>query len=96
MGRKLRCIGWITSLFLGGALLGCTKSALQQKPVSDPLLVTKPAVEGRKHTAQASPLHRMEPPPPPTAPADVDSPTSVRRDLRMPVRPAVWPVPMPE
>jgi hypothetical protein len=84
--RKLRRIGWMT-LFVSSALLGCTKSALQQKQVPDPMLVTKPPVQGGKHGAQASPIHRLEPTPPPPTPTDADSPTSVRRDLSMPVRP---------
>lgn len=67
MGRKLRYVGW-TTLMIGGALLGCHKSAVQHKEPPDPLLMTKPAVEGRPHAAQSSPLSRNEPAPP-TPPA---------------------------
>ena len=63
MTRTLRHVGWL-SLLVGGAMLGCTKMAVQTKPVSDPLVITKPAVEGRPHAAQASPIHRIESPPP--------------------------------
>ena len=66
MARKLRLIGWL-SLMFGSAILGCTKTAVQQKSVPDPLLVTKPAVEGRPHAAQASPIRRGEPTPKPPA-----------------------------
>jgi hypothetical protein len=65
MTREVRFIGW-ASLLCCSAILGCTKSAVQQKPVSDPLLVTKPPVEGRSHAAQASPLRRLEATPPPS------------------------------
>ena len=69
MARKLRHIGWI-ALFCGGALLGCTKTAVQQKTIPDPMLVTKSAVEGRPHAAQASPIRRGEPTPTPPTPAE--------------------------
>jgi hypothetical protein len=69
MARKLRHISWLTLLF-GGAILGCTKTAVQQKTVPDPLLVTKPPVEGRSHAAQSSPINRSEPSPKPPAPAE--------------------------
>jgi hypothetical protein len=69
MRGKLRRISWV-SLVVGFAVLGCTKTAVQQKPVPDPLLVTKPPVEGRPHAAQASPIHRSEPSPKPPAPAE--------------------------
>ena len=64
MARKLRHVGWLTFL-LCGAILGCTKAAVQQKTIPDPLLVTKPPVEGRPHAAQASPIHHSEPSPKP-------------------------------
>ncbi len=69
MARKIRHVGWFTLLFCG-AILGCTKMAVQQKSVPDPLLVTKPPVEGRAHAAQASPIHRIEPMPSPPAPVE--------------------------
>jgi hypothetical protein len=69
MARKLRHIGWIAVL-LSGAISGCTRTAVQQKPVPDPLLLTKPPVEGRTHAAQASPIRRGEPTPTPPAPAE--------------------------
>jgi hypothetical protein len=67
MRCNLRRFGW-ASLLVSSTLMGCTKSAVQQKPVSDPLLVTKSPVEGRSHTTQASALRRSEPTPPPKAP----------------------------
>lgn len=69
MARKLRHIGWLI-LLCGGAMLGCTKTAVQHKTIPDPMLVTKPAVEGRSHAAQASPIHRGEPTPKPPSPAE--------------------------
>jgi hypothetical protein len=69
MARKLRHVGWIILLF-GGALLGCTKTAVQQKTIPDPMLVTKSAVEGRPRAAQASPVRRSEPTPTPPTPAE--------------------------
>jgi desulfoferrodoxin (superoxide reductase-like protein) len=69
MARKLHHISWI-ALFLSSAILGCTRTAVQQKSVPDPMLVTKPAVEGRPHAAQASPIRRSEPTPTPPAPAE--------------------------
>lgn len=71
MTRTLRHIGWL-GLLIGSAILGCTKLAVQTKPVSDPLLVTKSPVEGRPHAAQASPIHRIEPSPPPPVPSGSD------------------------
>jgi hypothetical protein len=56
------------TLFCCGALLGCHKSAVQHKEPPDPLLVSKPPVEGRNHTAHSTPLSRSEPTPPPPAP----------------------------
>jgi len=85
MGRKLQHLGRAT-LLIGGALLGCHKSAIQHKEPPDPLLVTKPPVEGRPHTAKSSPLTGNEPTPP--MPPSGDSPTSVRHDGAAPVRPA--------
>ncbi len=73
MGPNLRRIGWIT-LLLGGTLLGCHKSAVQHKEPPDPLLVSKPAVEGRPNTARYNPLARTGPTPPPPAPAGADTP----------------------
>jgi hypothetical protein len=64
MVRTLRHFGCFSLLF-GGALLGCTKLAVQPKQLSDPLLVTKPAVEGRPNVAHASPIRSIPPPPPP-------------------------------
>ena len=93
MGRKLQHVGWAT-LLIGGALLGCHKSAVQHKEPPDPLLVTKPPVEGRPHTTQSSPLSRNESAPP-TPPAG-DSPTSAHRDGASLVRPAHLLAPMPE
>ncbi|HEY7158480.1 MAG TPA: hypothetical protein VH575_31335 [Gemmataceae bacterium] len=93
MGRKLRHVGWIT-LFLV-AFVGCTKSAVRTKEVPDPMLVTKPPVEGRSHTSKSSPLSRGEPTPPPL-PAGVDSPTSVRGDRAAPVQPTRLLSPNPE
>jgi hypothetical protein len=61
-------------LLVGGALFGCHKSAVQHKETPDPLLVTKPPVEGRSGTSHASPLARTQPPQPPSAPAGADSP----------------------
>jgi hypothetical protein len=93
MGRKLRHVGWIT-LFVG-VFAGCTKSAVRTKEVPDPMLVTKPPVEGRAHAAKSSPLSRGEPAPP-SPPADADSSTTVRRDNMTPVRPALLLAPIPE
>ncbi|MHB1425794.1 MAG: hypothetical protein ACYC3I_21725 [Gemmataceae bacterium] len=62
----MRKLGWL-SLLIGGAILGCTKTAIQQKAVPDPMLMTKPAVEGRPHAAQASPIHHGDPTPTPPA-----------------------------
>ena len=93
MGRKLRHLGWIT-LFIG-VFAGCTKSAVRPKEVPDPMLVTKPPVEGRTQTVKSSPLSRGEPAPP-SPPGDADTPTSVRRDTTAPVRPALLLAPIPE
>jgi hypothetical protein len=69
MARKLHHVGWI-ALLSSSAIFGCTKTAVQQKTIPDPMLVTKPAVEGRTRAAQASPIHRSEPAPTPPAPAE--------------------------
>ncbi len=69
MARKLRHVSWI-ALLMSGAIFGCTKTAVQQKTIPDPMLVTKPAVEGRPHAAQASPIRHSEPTPTPPAPAE--------------------------
>ncbi|HWG45580.1 MAG TPA: hypothetical protein VN688_22645 [Gemmataceae bacterium] len=74
MGWKLRRIGWGILLF-SGTLLGCHKSAVQHKEPPDPLLVTKPPVEGRPHAAHASPLAHTQPTPPPPVPMG-DTPES--------------------
>ena len=69
MARKLRHLGWIV-LFFGVAAVGCTKTAVQQKTIPDPMLLSKPPVEGRTHAAQSSPIRRGEPTPTPPAPAE--------------------------
>lgn len=69
MARKFRHSSWI-ALFLVNAVLGCTKTAVQQKSVPDPLLLSKHPVEGRTHAAQSSPIRRDAPTPPPPGPAE--------------------------
>jgi hypothetical protein len=76
MGRKLRRVGWITLFFSGVLLLGCTKSAVRPKEVADPMLVTKPPVQGQTRTAHSSPLSRTPSSPPPPLPTAVDTPES--------------------
>jgi hypothetical protein len=63
MGRPLWQIG--LSVLLLGATLGCTRSAVQQKPPPDPLLVTKKPVEGKPTSFKSEAAVRIDPPPPP-------------------------------
>jgi hypothetical protein len=79
MGWKGVAAG-LAAVGLGVGALGCHKSAVQHKDPPDPLLVSKPPVEGRPHTAHASPLARTEPPPPPPGPAAPDRSMTAQRE----------------
>jgi hypothetical protein len=67
----------LAALLLGGAAVGCTKSAVRQKTPPDPLLVSKKPVEGVPQTAPQA-TARGEVPPPPYPGGDVST-ASVRR-----------------
>jgi hypothetical protein len=67
----------LAALLLGGAAVGCTRSAVRQKTPPDPLLVSKKPVEGVPLTAPPAPP-RVEAPPPPYPGGDVST-LSVRR-----------------
>jgi hypothetical protein len=65
---------WMQGLFTGvlitGAITGCTKSAIREKPVPDPLLTSKKPIAGRTmstdgHSRDGEDL--VPPPPPPSA-----------------------------
>lgn len=85
MRRQLRQIGGIT-LLLGG-LLGCNRSAVQHKEPHDPMLITKPAVQGQAHASHLLPIPRVEPAPPLPLPADVDAPPALRGETLSPPHP---------
>jgi hypothetical protein len=54
------------ALLLGSAaMLGCHKTAVQQKQPPDPLLITKKPVEGRPRPAENTSTVLNEPPAPP-------------------------------
>jgi hypothetical protein len=63
-------------LLLGGAAVGCTKSAVRQKTPPDPLLVSKKPVEGVPQSAPPA-TARVEVPPPPYPGGDLST-ASVR------------------
>ena len=57
---------WATAAVLGGALLGCTHTTVQQKgPPPDPLLVTRKPLEGKPRPEELS--VRLQPPAPPSS-----------------------------
>ncbi len=59
---------WGTAAVLGGALLGCTRTVVQQKaPPPDPLLVSRKPVEGKPLPEDADLLARLQPPAPPSS-----------------------------
>ena len=61
---------WGTAAVLGGALLGCTRSVVQQKaPPPDPLLVTRKPLEGKPRPDDLS--ARLLPPAPPSSGRDL-------------------------
>jgi hypothetical protein len=53
MGWKGVRAGFV-AVGLGFGIFGCHKSAVQHKDPPDPLLVSKPPVEGRPHPAAAA------------------------------------------
>jgi hypothetical protein len=67
----------LAAVLLGGAAVGCTKSAVRQKSPPDPLLVSKKPVEGVPQAA-APAAARLEVPPPPYPGGDVST-VSARR-----------------
>ena len=54
----------LTALLLGGAVTGCTRSAVHQKTPPDPLLVSKKPVEGLPQAATPPAASAVVPPPP--------------------------------
>jgi hypothetical protein len=71
MMRNVVRIG-LAALLLGGAALGCTRSAVRNKTPPDPLLVSKKPVEGVPQPA-TPPSARAEVPPPPYPGGDVSA-----------------------
>ncbi len=63
---------WGTAAALGGALLGCTRTVVQQKaPPPDPLLVSRKPVEGKPLPEDADLSARLQPPAPPSSGGDL-------------------------
>ena len=62
---------WAAAAVLGGALLGCTHTTVQQKgPPPDPLLVTRKPLEGKPRPDDLS--ARLLPPAPPSSGEHID------------------------
>lgn len=57
-------------LVVWGSLLGCTRPAVREKPLPDPLLTSKKPIEGKPHVTETGPSPAEEWPPPPPRPAD--------------------------
>jgi len=63
---------WGTAAVLVGALLGCTRTVVQQKaPPPDPLLVSRKPVEGKPRPEDADLSARLQPPAPPSSGGDL-------------------------
>lgn len=62
--------GALAVAVLTAGLAGCTRPVVRDKPMADPLLVSKKPVEGKQHLAvsRAPAADDFPPPPPPPAP----------------------------
>jgi hypothetical protein len=65
--RRLLPLSALAVAIIGGGLLGCSsKPVVREKPVADPLLVSKKPVEGKQNLGTSrAPLNEDIPPPPP-------------------------------
>jgi hypothetical protein len=71
MIRRTWIQGVLASVILGGAVAGCHKPAVREKPVPDPLLTSKKPIAGRTiGTATRSPREEEWLPPPPPSGAE--------------------------
>lgn len=52
------------------AVVGCHKPAVREKPIPDPLLTSKKAIERKPQFTAAGPAAREELPPPPPVPVE--------------------------
>jgi hypothetical protein len=73
MRRALGMAG-LAVLVVWVGLAGCTKPAVREKPLPDPLLTSKKPIEGKAHLTESWPAGEALPPPPPP-PADRDRPS---------------------
>jgi hypothetical protein len=81
MKRHVQMRGCLAGLLLAWSLVGgCHKPAVTEKPVPDPLLTSKKAIEGRPHSMDepARSEDLLAPPPPPgyLAPQANDAPVA--------------------
>ncbi|MFO0846212.1 MAG: hypothetical protein U0797_28180 [Gemmataceae bacterium] len=64
MRRALGTLG-LAAAFLLGSQAGCTKPAVREKPLPDPLLTSKKPIEGKPHLTDPGERDGELPPPPP-------------------------------
>ncbi|MFO0878044.1 MAG: hypothetical protein U0840_11900 [Gemmataceae bacterium] len=57
-------------LVLWVGLAGCSKPAVREKPLPDPLLTSKKPIEGKPHVTESSYTAAEELPPPPPMPTE--------------------------
>lgn len=58
----------LAGAILWGGLAGCTRPAVREKPLPDPLLTSKKPIEGKPHVTDTGPSRLEELPPPPPIP----------------------------
>lgn len=58
-------------LIVWSGLTGCSKPAVREKPLPDPLLTSKKPIEGKPHVTESGPTSNEELPPPPPIPEEV-------------------------
>jgi hypothetical protein len=80
MHRTL-CWAGLAVLVVWGTQAGCTKPAVREKPLPDPLLTSKKPIEGKPHVSESAPPAREELPPPPPRPPDDSRPAPAPADV---------------
>jgi hypothetical protein len=65
-------------LLLGGIVMGCHKSMVQQKVPPDPLLISKKPIEGKSEQGEPFLATRIDPQPPPLPRREVPPPDPTR------------------
>jgi hypothetical protein len=84
MNHRLVMQGILAGVLLAGAVTGCHKPAIREKPVPDPLLTSKKPIAGRTMSTNGhSPGGENLSPPPPPPGADFLVPRSEGTIVRM-------------